>query len=226
MARAHAQRTAKCSSFVLEPQLLHLIDSAAGIDLQHSARTRSIMSNTARAGILSPARVAAVGTSEGEHLALLATLQAVSGSPMFGDARSNDERYASDTSASANVSAHPASIVDRQAGSVSADVKHLRNSPSMRRDDELAARVLKAVVDAAARDAESLKELQLAVASFTAAFRDMGTSPEEVLIALKAVINNRSLLPIPLRDSDRSGEILRAQISTWCIEEFFNSRSE
>jgi hypothetical protein len=95
-------------------------------------------------------------------------------------------------------------------------------------DDELANRVHKAVIDAAARDARSLKELQLAVASFTAAFREMGTSPEAVLIALKAVINNRSLLPIPipLRDSDRSGELLRAQISTWCIEEFFNSRSD
>ena len=97
---------------------------------------------------------------------------------------------------------------------------------SMIPEDELADRLLKAVIHAAGRDARSMKELHLAVASFTAAFREMGTTPERVLIALKAVINNRSLLPIPLRDSDRSGELLRAQISTWCIEEFFNSRSD
>lgn len=90
-------------------------------------------------------------------------------------------------------------------------------------DGLLADRVRQAVVQAAERDARSLKELQLAVASFTVAFREMGTSPERVLIALKGVINNRSLYPILIRDTDQTGEILRAQISTWCIEEFFRS---
>lgn len=93
-------------------------------------------------------------------------------------------------------------------------------------DEELGDRVRKAIQDAAERDAESMKRLRLAIASFTVALRDIGTTPEHVLIALKTVINNRSLVAVAPHDSDWSGESLREKISTWCIEEFFKEAAD
>ncbi len=90
---------------------------------------------------------------------------------------------------------------------------------------ELCERVRRAVEDAAARDAGSMKELRLAVRSFTVALRDIGTSPEHVLIALKTVINNRTLLAIAPHASDWNGDELREKISTWCIKEYFRKRT-
>ena len=86
---------------------------------------------------------------------------------------------------------------------------------------DLCDRLRRAVEDAADRDAESMKRLRLAVGSFTVALRDIGTTPERVLIALKTVINNRSFVSIPPHVSDWSGDELRQQASTWCIEAFF-----
>jgi len=93
-------------------------------------------------------------------------------------------------------------------------------------EKELGERVRKAVKDAAERDAESMRRLRIAIAGFTVALRDIGTSPEQVLIALKTVINNRSLVTIAPHVSDRTGESLREKISTWCIEEFFSNRAD
>ncbi|HVS59339.1 MAG TPA: hypothetical protein VHE82_01460 [Gemmatimonadaceae bacterium] len=90
---------------------------------------------------------------------------------------------------------------------------------------ELCERVRRAVEDAAARDAGSMKELRLAVRSFTVALRDIGTTPERVLIALKTVINNRTLVAIAPHASDWNGDELREKISTWCIEEFFRKKT-
>ena len=86
---------------------------------------------------------------------------------------------------------------------------------------ELCDRLRQAVEDAAGRDAASMKQLRLAVDSFTFALRDIGTTPERVLIALKTVINNRSFVSIAPHVSDLNGDSLRQHASTWCIEAFF-----
>jgi hypothetical protein len=86
---------------------------------------------------------------------------------------------------------------------------------------ELCDRLRQAAKDAAGRDAASMKRLRLAVGSFTVALRDIGTTPERVLIALKTVINNRSFVSIAPHVSDWSGDDLRQRASTWCIEAFF-----
>ena len=44
----------------------------------------------------------------------------------------------------------------------------------------------------ALRGAESMRKLRMAVGRFTLALREMGSSPERVLIALKTVVNNRT----------------------------------
>ena len=93
-------------------------------------------------------------------------------------------------------------------------------------EKELGERVRKAVKEAAERDAESMKRLRIAISSFTIALRDIGTSPEQVLIALKTAINKRSFVAIAPHVSDWTGESLREKISTWCIEEFFNTRGD
>lgn len=90
---------------------------------------------------------------------------------------------------------------------------------------ELAERMVKAVEEAAGRDAEAMARLRQAVSTFTIAFRDIGTTPEQVLIALKTAINNRALVAIPLRGADVNAEDLRGTISTWCIEEFFRKET-
>jgi hypothetical protein len=82
-------------------------------------------------------------------------------------------------------------------------------------------RVRKALQNAAESDAESMRQLRLAITSFTVALRDIGTTPEHVLIALKTVINNRSLVADPPHLSDWSTQSLREKVSMWCIEEFF-----
>jgi len=86
---------------------------------------------------------------------------------------------------------------------------------------ELCDRLRQAVEDAAGRDAASMNRLRLAVDSFTVALRDIGTTPERVLIALKTVINNRSFVEIVPHGSDWSGDDLRQRASTWCVEAFF-----
>jgi len=88
---------------------------------------------------------------------------------------------------------------------------------------ELCDRLRRAVEDAAARDAASMNQLRLAVESFTVALRDIGTTPERVLIALKTVINNRSFVEIVPHVSDWKGDDLRQRASTWCVEAFFSN---
>lgn len=70
-----------------------------------------------------------------------------------------------------------------------------------------------------------MKSLRLAVRGFTVSLREMGTSPEHVLIALKTVINNRALIPIAPHASDWNGDDLREKISTWCIQGFFREET-
>lgn len=90
---------------------------------------------------------------------------------------------------------------------------------------EICDRLRQAVLDAAARDAASMDQLRLAVGRFTVALRDIGTTPERALIALKTVINNRSFVSIAPHISDWSGDELRQRASTWCIEAFFRNEA-
>lgn len=78
-----------------------------------------------------------------------------------------------------------------------------------------------AVEQAATVSARSMRELRNAVERFTNALRDDGASPEEVLIALKAVVNCRTFV---VADPRGDANDLREQISTWSIEEFFRDR--
>jgi hypothetical protein len=85
-----------------------------------------------------------------------------------------------------------------------------RPSLTSREDRSDALRV--AIEEAVARSAESMLALRLAVEGFTADLRDRGMTPEAVLIALKKIVRGRTDLP---------GILMREQISTWCINEFF-----
>ena len=90
---------------------------------------------------------------------------------------------------------------------------------------EICVRLRAAVEEAASRSADSMEALRSAVCGFTAVLKDMGTTPEHVLIALKTVVNNRSLVVIAPHTSDWRGDHLRETISTWCIEEFFRDET-
>ena len=87
--------------------------------------------------------------------------------------------------------------------------------------EELCQQLHAAVAQAAARSADSMAALHLAVRRFTVALQKDGATPEAVLIALKTVINAQTFRVTPTR-SDSSGEELRQLISRWSIEEFFS----
>lgn len=91
--------------------------------------------------------------------------------------------------------------------------------------EEICDRLRQAVLDTSARDTASMDQLRLAVGRFTVALRDIGTTPERALIALKTVINNRSFVSIAPHISDWSGNELRQRVSTWCIEAFFRNEA-
>lgn len=99
-------------------------------------------------------------------------------------------------------------------------------SPAERQiSSELCDRLRLAVVKAANRDAASMAALRVAVRGFTVALRDEGTTPEAVLIILKTVITNRTIMTIAPHASDWRGDQLRERISTWCIEEYFSENT-
>lgn len=81
-----------------------------------------------------------------------------------------------------------------------------------------------AMEQAANRSAESMNLLRDTVRRFTIVLRNEGASPEAILIVLKSVINSRTFPPVVSSALDGTGERLRQQISTWCIEEFFAER--
>ncbi|MFL5594860.1 MAG: hypothetical protein ACJ785_09635 [Gemmatimonadaceae bacterium] len=72
-----------------------------------------------------------------------------------------------------------------------------------------------ALEEAAMRSAESMLALRIAVELFTADLRDAGMTPEGVLVALKKIVRSRT---------DSTCILMRDQISTWCIEEFFANK--
>lgn len=118
------------------------------------------------------------------------------------------------------------SAMSRDPETVFADLHHATLALELAIPEaELCERLRKAVDDAAGRDANSMRSLRLAIRSFTLALREIGTSPEHVLIALKTVINNRTLVAIAPYASDWNGDELREKISTWCIEEFFRDKT-
>ncbi len=92
--------------------------------------------------------------------------------------------------------------------------------------EEQCARLRLALEQAANRSAESMEALRLAVRDFTVVLRDEGTNPEHVLMALKAVIYNRSFPTIAVHPTEwAGGSRLHERISTWCIEEFFREKT-
>ena len=86
---------------------------------------------------------------------------------------------------------------------------------------ELCSKLRQAVELAASRDADSMEKLRSAVCEYTALLRDRGTSPEGVLVSLKAVININALPPVAPDPADHARYKLRESISTWAIEEYF-----
>ena len=85
---------------------------------------------------------------------------------------------------------------------------------------ELSERLRAAVVRAAARNADSMEALRVAVCAFTVALRDDGVTPEMVLISLKAAIKKQTLTPL-WETSSLSGPSLQEMITTWCIRDYF-----
>ena len=79
-----------------------------------------------------------------------------------------------------------------------------------------------ALEEATFDDQPSMEKLREAVCEFTALLRDTGTSPESVLVSIKAVINIHALPPMGFDPGDRTGYRMQSTISTWAIEEFFS----
>ena len=84
-------------------------------------------------------------------------------------------------------------------------------------------RLRSAMTLAASRDAEKMEALRLAVCEFTFAHRADGLTPEGVLVALKNLIDNRTMPRMTPHESDWNGHLLRERISTWCIKAYFNA---
>ena len=91
---------------------------------------------------------------------------------------------------------------------------------------ELCERLRRGVERAGARDADSMDALRAAVCEFTAVLKERGTSPEGVLISLKALIADQIFSLILPHPSDLSGYQLREQMSTWSIREFFREKND
>jgi len=86
----------------------------------------------------------------------------------------------------------------------------MRDSPPWLKDRHS---VLRDAIDEATMNSDnSMLMLRMAVECFTADLRDSGMTPETALLALKAVVRERS---------DITGVLMRDQISLWCIVEFF-----
>jgi hypothetical protein len=158
---------------------------------------------------IAPAREQAVGWFAGQHMALLATPFTEREGFMPKEAPSF-QSYDSTTSIATRAAAACAEL--RRSGS-----GYGNPLPSVEVCEELYV----AVEQAATASSRSMRELRSAVERFTKLLKDDGASPEEVLIALKTVINCRTFVV-----ADPRGDVndLRQQISTWSIEEFFKDK--
>jgi DNA-directed RNA polymerase specialized sigma24 family protein len=87
-------------------------------------------------------------------------------------------------------------------------------------------RLRQAVEAAALADATSINALRAAVREYTVSLREEGHKPEDVLIRLKTMIQNRNMPPGAVFPSDWHGSELRQKVSTWSIEEFFQNARE
>jgi hypothetical protein len=160
-------------------------------------------------GKFPPARAPAVGVYEGQHLALLATP-----GPGTRD-RCMAERMPSLHKSEMGLRAE-AARAERDRSTLAS---HLSIRPA-----DLSQSLLVAVERAASKDADSMVALRLVVRSFTDTLKDAGTTPERVLIILKALIHKRSPLVSTPHASDWTGQ-LREKISTWCIEDYFREKT-
>lgn len=86
---------------------------------------------------------------------------------------------------------------------------------------ELCKRLRAGVERAAARNADSMEALRAAVCEFTAALKEKGTTPEGVLVSLKAVVNDQARALVSGHPSDSVAYTLNEQMSTWSIQEYF-----
>ena len=82
-----------------------------------------------------------------------------------------------------------------------------------------------AVLAAATRSAGSIKELRIALEQFTVTFRDAGTTPEAVLIRLTKIVEQRSVFSHTPRAEIELSPIIREQMSTWCIQDYFRKKT-
>ena len=89
--------------------------------------------------------------------------------------------------------------------------------------EETSRRLRRALELAASRDAAAMNALRMAVCEFTLAHRGEGLMPEDVLIALKKLVNSRAMPRIARDPSDGNGDRLRERLSTWCIKAYFNT---
>ena len=92
------------------------------------------------------------------------------------------------------------------------------------RQAELSDKMRLAVENAAFTSAESMTALRAAISEFTIALRNAGTTPEAVLISLKAVINSQVFAPM-WHISTWPRPQLGSTMTTWCIEEYFRQES-
>ena len=91
------------------------------------------------------------------------------------------------------------------------------------REQELTLHLRGALERAASKNSESMEALRLAVCMFTIALRDEGTTPEVVLVRLKAAIRYETLLPL-WETSSWSGPHLHETVTTWCIKDYFSEK--
>jgi|SRR5688500_3580121 len=85
---------------------------------------------------------------------------------------------------------------------------------------ELSKHLQAAIERAAEKSSASMEALRLAVCAFTVALRDEGSTPEAVLVSLKAAIHSETFVAHG-HSSTWNGPRLRETITTWCIQDYF-----
>lgn len=94
--------------------------------------------------------------------------------------------------------------------------------PDITEAESKAGRLLRiAVEEAATRRSGSIRDLRIAVHQFTMTLRVAGRTPEAVLVALRKVLDQRSAPGVDGHWVDKLSPIIREQMSTWCIEDYF-----
>lgn len=136
--------------------------------------------------------------------------------------------FASPSSTTRNGMQNPATLASTSRIVTIAVQADLRRPAALQLDmpqAELCDRLRRGVERAGGRSADSMEALRAAVCEFTAALKEKGTTPEGVLISLKALIADQTFALIPTQPFGSSGNQLREQISTWSIQAFFMEKN-